>query len=227
MKILAVDTSTEICSICISDSGNSIAEYVSRSPRTHTERLLPAIHFLLSQTNVALKDLDVLAVVHGPGSFTGLRISLSTVKGLAFALNRPVLAFNALEAAADQIHSDGWICPAMDAKRGEIFTALYRREKGKLIRYENPVSISPSAWKEKLPEDPVYFCGPGASLYLKELRNNPGSGLIFSDFVLARTIAESSFLKFQAGEAMDGGKLRAAYLRPSDAELKGARSPRA
>lgn len=223
MKVLAVDTSTDVCSVCIVDSETCLAEYVSKSSRTHTERLLPAIDFLFSQLDLSPVELDGLAVIHGPGSFTGLRISLSVVKGLAFALDLPVVAMNALEVAARQIQHDGWICPAMDARRGEIFTGLFRRENGNLLTVVDPHSTSPAEWRKKLPREKVAFCGPGASLYFDKLRGGQ-SDLMFSDFILARTLAEVALSKLLAGAIVTGSEVRAAYLRPSDAETNGPRA---
>src|SRR6185295_11762906 len=111
MKILAVDTSTEICNVCILDGDLVAAEYVSKSPATHTERLLPAIQNLLSELKWEPQQLEGLAVINGPGSFTGLRIGLSVVKGLSFGLNLRVVAGNALHMAALQVPEEGWICP--------------------------------------------------------------------------------------------------------------------
>lgn len=224
MKILAVDTSTEICSLCFAEPGLTIAEFVSRSEKTHTERLLPAIDFLLNQVSFSLKDLNGLAVIHGPGSFTGLRISLSVVKGLALALGCPVVAMNALEVAAEQVKEEGWICPAMDAKRGEVFSALFRRENGILISVLPPVSVAPAKWKEQLPEAGIHFCGPGAALHFDILRKGSGSNLVFKDFILAPTLAEKAFRSFTEGKVSSGDLLRAAYLRPSDAEISGPKA---
>jgi tRNA threonylcarbamoyladenosine biosynthesis protein TsaB len=226
MKLLAVDTCTDVCSVCVTDFGRSVAEYVSKSSRTHTERLLPAIQTLFSSLDFSLKDLDGLAVIHGPGSFTGLRISLSVVKGLAFALQRPVVAMNALEVAASQVREEGWICPVMDARRGEIFTGLFRREGGNLVSVLSPRSITPSQWKGELPDGKLSFCGPGASLYFDAIKREGESTFLFSDFVLAQSLAELALQKFLVGEVLSGSELRAAYLRPSDAEIKGPRSRR-
>lgn len=222
MKLLAIDTSTDVCSVCIIDSQSFVADYVSKSSKTHSERLLPAIELLFSQLSFSLTDIDGLAVIHGPGSFTGLRISLSVVKGLAFALNRPVVAMNALEVAASQIDQDGWICPAMDARRGEIFTGLFRREKGEMVTVVGPKSVSPLKWKEELPAERIHFCGPGAALYFDTLKTE-GSTIHFADFVLARSLGKLALRKLEAGDVVTGAQVHAAYLRPSDAEVSGPR----
>lgn len=224
MKLLAIDTSTEICSICITESGEVVAEYATRSPITHTERLLPAIDMLITHLGWKTDELDGLAVINGPGSFTGLRISLSLVKGLSFGLGIPVVVCNALDVAAQQVPFSGLICPAMDARRGEIFTSLYEKTGHALTRQTEPKSVRPQSWRDELPEAPVCFCGPGARLYWDVLNKNEGSRLIFTDFVLARTLAAMAAAQFDRGEVVSGSEVRAAYLRPSDAEVKGPRT---
>lgn len=226
MKLLAIDTSTNVCSVCISDDNRTVAEYVSLSSLNHSERLMPAIEFLFSQIDWPMGELDGIAVINGPGSFTGLRIALSVTKGLAFALNCPVVAVNALEVAALQVPFFGLICPAMDARRGEIFTCLYENVNGIIHQKIEPVSVSPETWKEVLPDSPIYFCGPGAKLYMNLLLKHPESRLVFTDFVLAKTLARVAQEKFQKGEILTGNELKAAYLRPSDAETKGPKPPR-
>jgi tRNA threonylcarbamoyladenosine biosynthesis protein TsaB len=198
------------------------AEYVSKSEVTHTERLLPAIQSLMNEVNWKFSELNGLAVIHGPGSFTGLRIGLSVIKGLTFGLNIPVVPGNALEIAALQVSGEGLICPVMDARRGEVFTGLYKREENNVIPVLEPISIKPEEMKKILPKEPVRFCGPGAYIY-REHFESEGSEFVFNDFILGRTLGYYSLHKFQHGESISGMELRAAYLRPSDAETKGAR----
>jgi tRNA threonylcarbamoyladenosine biosynthesis protein TsaB len=226
MRILAVDTSTDVCSVCIMVDGSVVAEYSTRSSRTHTERLMPAIEQLLSDAELGAHDLNLLAVVHGPGSFTGLRIGLSAIKGLSFALHCPVVEASALDMAARQIADNGFICPAMDARRGEIFAALYRRTQGRLERLTDPVSVVPEVWREKLPDAPVFFCGAGAALYAESLKKHPESRIVFRDFHLAQTLAQYAREQSDAGKTISGDHVRAAYLRPSDAETHGPRPSR-
>src|SRR5262245_47303939 len=151
MKILAVDTSTEICNVCILDGDRIAAEYVSKSSVTHTERLLPAIQNLLAQLKWEPKHLEGLAVTNGPGSFTGLRIGLSVVKGLAFGLDPQVVTGNALHIAALQVPDEGWICPVMDARRGEVFFSLYQRIDEHFIQLRKPTSMQPEPMMDIIP----------------------------------------------------------------------------
>jgi tRNA threonylcarbamoyladenosine biosynthesis protein TsaB len=223
MKILAVDTSTEICNVCILDGDRVAAEYVSKSPVTHTERLLPAIQNLLSELKWKPEQLGGLAVINGPGSFTGLRIGLSVVKGLSFGLNLRVVTGNALHMAALQISEEGWICPVMDARRGEVFSCLYQQIDEHFIVFRKPMSIKPEEMLDFLPHESIHFCGPGAYLYKEVFARRPHAQFMFEDFILARTLAYYAKEEFSAGHAIPGMEVQAAYLRPSDAETKGAR----
>lgn len=226
MNILAIDTSTEICNVCLTREDRVLGEYATRSPVTHTERLMPAIDLLLSHVQMDRKEIHLLAVIHGPGSFTGLRIGLSIVKGLALALQCPVVAAGALEIAASQIPVSGLISPAMDARRGEIFTALYKKEGDQVTTVIPPCSIQPESWRMQLPDEAVHFCGPGASLYWSVLQKDGRSKLWFQDFYLARSLAAHAAEMAAAKKTITGDQLHAAYLRPSDAETKGPRPGR-
>lgn len=226
MKILAIDTSTDVCGVCVSVDGRCVAEYATKSPRTHTERLMAAMDLVFAHLGWPVKEIDVLAAIHGPGSFTGLRIGLSVVKGLAFALGCRVVAANALEIAARQAPVSGLISPAMDARRGEIFTALYRKDGVDLTELIAPQSIEPGRWRTQLPDERVDFCGPGAALHFQALQNGAESRLWFQDFFLAGTLATYAHNQAAAGNCISGDQLHAAYLRPSDAEKKGPRPAR-
>lgn len=223
MKILALDTSTDVCNVCALDGNRVAAEYVSKSSLTHTERLLPSIRALIVELKWEFGQLEGLAVIHGPGSFTGLRIGLSVIKGLALGLDLRVVTGNALEIAALQVPEDGWICPVMDARRGEVFTCLFERRKGQLLLVQKPMSIRPERLLELLPKQVVRFCGPGAYVYEEEFQKHVSTEFLFQDFILARTLAYYAVEQFNAGRSISGMEVRAAYLRPSDAETKGAR----
>lgn len=223
MKILAVDTSTEICNVCVLDGDRVAGEYVSKSSVTHTERLLPAIQNLLSELRWEPKQIEGLSVINGPGSFTGLRIGLSVVKGLAFGLDLRVVTASALHMAALQVPDEGWICPVMDARRGEVFFALYQRIDEHFIMLRKPTSMQPEPMMDIIPHERIRFCGPGAYLYKDVFSKRPDAEFIFEDFILARTLAYYAKEEFSADRGIAGMEVQAAYLRPSDAETKGAR----
>ena len=224
MKILAVDTSTNVCSVCVAQDETILAEYFTLGGKTHSERLMPAIDLLFSHLDFGIGAIQGIAVIHGPGSFTGLRISLSVVKGLAFGLQLPVVTASALEVATLQVRENGLVCPALDARRSEIFTCLYQKKGPELRLLLEPRSIDPVAWASEIPKEAVTFCGPGAHLYWHLLRNHADSRLSYPEhLVLAPTLALYAIPKFRKGEVISAQELKAAYLRPSDAEAKGPR----
>ena len=224
MRILAVDTSTSACSVCILHGDEVVGQYHTVGGKTHSERLMPAIETLFTHLDFKIDSIEGVAVIHGPGSFTGLRIGLSVIKGLAFALQIPVVAASALEIAATQVPNDGLICPALDARRHEIFTCLYKKQAESVNLMIDPKSVDPVAWSTEIPNAPIRFCGPGAHLYWHLLRNHPESQLIYpAQLNLAPPLAQFAMGKFRSGEVITANELKAAYLRPSDAEVQGPR----
>jgi len=130
MKVLGLDTSTSCGAVGLIDDERVISEYLVDTPITHSERLLGAIELVLRDAHCAIEDLDGWAISLGPGSFTGLRIGVSTVKGLAFATQKPVAGISTLDVLASQISPTPFlICPILDARKGEIYTAFYRYDE--------------------------------------------------------------------------------------------------
>jgi len=135
MKVLGLDTSTSCGAVGLIDDERVISEYLVDIPITHSERLLGAIELLLRDAHCAIEDLDGWAISLGPGSFTGLRIGVSTVKGLAFATQKPVAGISTLDVLASQISPTPFlICPILDARKGEVYTAFYRYDERMVLR---------------------------------------------------------------------------------------------
>ncbi len=134
LKILAFDTSTHFGSLALMDENRIYGEKIFYSERTHSERLLPFVDELLQQLAISLSDIDCFAVATGPGSFTGLRISLSTVKAFALAHKKPVIGVSTLEALSlNGIFYAGLVCPLLDAGREEFYAAAYLFAQGERI----------------------------------------------------------------------------------------------
>lgn len=136
MTVLGIDTSAIVCSVGLVSDDKILSEKTISNGLTHSETLLPLIKELLEEKSLSLEDIDCLAISTGPGSFTGLRIGISTVKGLAISLGKKCFSASTLEALAmNALHLDGKIiCPVMDARRGEFYNALFLVEQGSLIR---------------------------------------------------------------------------------------------
>ncbi len=134
MKILALDSSGMTASVAVVYDDSILAEYSVNYKKTHSQTLLPMLDELKKMTELELESLDAIAVAAGPGSFTGLRIGAATVKGLAMALNKPLIAVPTLDALAYNLyHTDGIICPMMDARRGQVYTGIYHFEGDKFV----------------------------------------------------------------------------------------------
>ena len=171
MKILGIDTSTSCGSIGLIDDGSVISEYLLNTALTHSERLLRSIEYVLNQGGCSTEDLDGWALSIGPGSFTGLRIGVSTVKGLAFASHKPVAGVPTLDALAANISPTPYlICPVLDARKGELYTSCYRYGRGDILKrltaYE---AIRPEDLAKRIEEKTV-FLGSGVKSYGDTLR---------------------------------------------------------
>ena len=144
MIILAVDTATTSCSVAIIDKKCVLAEITLLREETHSKHLMDMIHTAIGFSGLKLSDLDGFAVVRGPGSFTGLRIGITTVKGLAAGLKKPLVGISSLEALAMQAsHSPYLICPLLDARRGEVYFSRYRFDRGPFKRGGEGASLCP------------------------------------------------------------------------------------
>ncbi len=163
MKILALDSSGASASACITDGERLISLFTAASQQKHSCTLLPMAEQALSVAGLTVKDIDAFAVNEGPGSFTGVRIGISLVKGLAFGSDKPVLGVSSLEALAFNLEGfDGIACPVMDARRGQFYNAIFKDQK----RLTPDRLITAAELESELKEHglPVYFAGDGADI---------------------------------------------------------------
>ncbi len=180
MRVLGIDTSTTFGSIGLIEEGRVVAECLLDAPITHSERLLTAIEGILQQSRRAVWEVDGWAVSLGPGSFTGLRIGLSTAKGLAYATGKPILGIPTLDALASQVGPTPYlVCPMLDARKKEVYTALYRYdESDKLCRLSAYQAVKPKALVADMDEKTI-FLGEGARTYRRELQEGMSLRAIF------------------------------------------------
>ena len=166
MKVLGIDTSTSCGSVGLIDDEEVISDYLLNIPVTHSERLLGAIEFVLREARCPIGEIDGWAISLGPGSFTGLRIGVSTVKGLAFATGKPVAGVSTLDVLASQIAPTSYlICPILDARKKEVYTAFYRYGEGSsLMRQSDYQAIRPEDLVKKIKEHTI-FLGDGVKTY--------------------------------------------------------------
>lgn len=138
MKILCIDTSSNLCSVAILEDTTLIKKLELNNGLTHSETLMPLIQQLFEETNLSLKDINLLVSDIGPGSFTGIRIGVSTCKAFSDSLNIPCVGINSLEVLAYNIKNDGIICSTIDCKNDNCYFALYKLENGNYITLEEP-----------------------------------------------------------------------------------------
>ncbi len=185
MKVLGIETATMMIGVAILDERGMVAEYRIESTRSRSERLMPMIDRVLKDSDCTPQDLGGIAISIGPGSFTGLRIGVSTAKGLAFGLGLPVVGVSTLEVLATSaaVGRCGYsICPMLDAKRQEVYAALFRASaEGGLERITEEEAITPARLLEKVValHEPTLFLGTGALLYEAELSVRLGDQAIF------------------------------------------------
>ena len=168
MKILALETSAKAVSCAVAEDGTPIASAWQQTGLTHSRTLMPMVEAMLQNSALALSDMDAIAVAVGPGSFTGLRIGIATAKGLAWGAEKPCIAVSTLEAMATPLsHMDGHlILCAMDARRQQIYNALFLAQEGKLVRLrpDRAISLEEVAAEVRDETRPITVVGDGAAL---------------------------------------------------------------
>ncbi len=229
MIILAVDTATTTCSVAIIDKKSVLAEVTLLREETHSKHLMDMIHTAIGFSGLKFSDVDGFAVVRGPGSFTGLRIGITTVKGLAAGLKKPLVGISSLEALAAQVsHWPYLICSLLDARRGEVYVSRYRLIEGRLKEAMGAQVCAPENAIRDINEACI-FVGNGALLYRKMLSDMMGDAAFFASMpqntIKASTIAFLSLNKFQNKDTDDVHRFIPHYIRKSDAELNLANNP--
>lgn len=167
MLILAFEPSAKPASAALVKDGQLLSQYTQCSALTHSRTLLPMAEDMLKNAELRLSDVDLIAVAHGPGSFTGIRIGVSTVKGLAWAAEKPCVGVSTLEAMAwHGLAVGGYICPVMDARRSQVYNALFKIENGRPVRMteDRPIALEELAKEVTALGAPVFLIGDGAAL---------------------------------------------------------------
>jgi tRNA threonylcarbamoyladenosine biosynthesis protein TsaB len=224
MRVLAVDTTTPDGSVAVVEDERVLAELAVRSSSTHSARLLSSIDFLLQALSLDVRALDGFAVSPGPGSFTGIRIGLSTVKALGFASGKPAAAVSSLAALAFRLRDGAgrWTAPVLDAKKGEVYAALI--DAGPPERTVVPEgAYAPAEFLRRVgARRTVRFGGGGAEIYRRLIEDRIGARAVFSPrppFIAAEVgILGVRILREGRGAAAES--LAPLYYRSSQAEEK-------
>ncbi len=185
LKVLAIDTATPVCSVALVEGGGAAGECTLYGQKNHSEKLLSLIDGLLAHTGVSPQDIDLIAVSSGPGSFTGLRVGISTAQGMALSLGKDLRAVSTLEVLAFQaaLPREGYVCPMIDARKQQVYTCLYYcGGDGRLEKRIADTVVAPEDWLSALP-GPAVFVGCGASRYREVIADAAQDHIVLADFL--------------------------------------------
>jgi tRNA threonylcarbamoyladenosine biosynthesis protein TsaB len=223
MRVLALETSTLAGSVALCEDGRVVGLSLLDVALTHSERLMAMIHRLIDDCRWRIDRVEGLAVSIGPGSFTGLRVGAATAKGLALALAVPIAPVPTLDVLAANVpFADAPVCPILDARKREVYLAVYRWDGGAMARQSNYMALPPEAAVDRLPDaaillgDGVPACQPHLVTSRRAWVEAPPAQRMPS----ASVVGQIGSAMLAAGQGVDGDTLQPLYLRPSEAELK-------
>ncbi|HZV80787.1 MAG TPA: tRNA (adenosine(37)-N6)-threonylcarbamoyltransferase complex dimerization subunit type 1 TsaB [Geobacteraceae bacterium] len=222
MKLFIIDTSTSVFSMAVADSGTLLAEEMGVAGPSTAARLAPAISGLFAAAGLTPADMDGFAVTVGPGAFTGLRVGIALVKGLAYATGKPVIPLSSLALLAMNARgSDMPVCPLFDARKGEVYGALYNFATGTKPTVAD-TAADPATFLRQL-DGRVLFLGDGATRYADLIADIMGDRAEFAGPSLLHPRASAGIdlarSLFASGGAIPSAQLLPRYLRLSEAEL--------
>lgn len=221
MKILSVDSSSVSASVAITENGVTLAESFINNGLTHSQTLMPMVEKTLNDAKISIKDIDFFAITNGPGSFTGVRIGIASVKGMADALNKKCVAVSTLEAIAEPLKNEDCIaCAVMDARCNQVYTAIF--DGGKRLCEDKAVLIDELGEELKNYNKKVVFIGDGSVLCYEKLKSIVTDIDVANDnirYVHASSVGRIAEDKIKNGETLtDSAKLVPFYLRLPQAE---------
>ena len=216
MRILLIETATQVCSVAIASEGGIVAERRSTETNAHSSQLSPFIGELLEECGMKPSQLSAVCVSSGPGSYTGLRIGVSSAKGICYALGIPLLSVPTLEGMAAQYYADhpeyqGLVCPMIDARRMECYSAFYSHDG--VARGTQADIITEGIYDEYLDGQVVTFVGDGAPKCFPLLSKHPNARLDSSFSISARGLLPVALRKLQGGQTEDVAYFEPFYLK--------------
>lgn len=223
MKILAIDSTSRYSSVALLEEDKLLGHTFLDSGNTHSETLLPTIIDLLQFNHLHSDDIDLFATSAGPGSFTGVRIGVSILKGLASGKGTPCIGVSTLEALAENLpYTDGILCPVMDARRNQVYNALFRRTESGLERLceDRLITLKDLDGELAAKGEKIYLCGDGYELAKRVLTTSTETTpalLVPQNAVSIAHLAKVIYLADPNGN-WDEGALQPIYLRASQAE---------
>ena len=221
MYFLAIDTATNSGGVALSRNSEVIGVVMCKTPMRYSDKLIEYTHFLLTQLEVGIQEVDCFIVATGPGSFTGLRIGIATAKGFCMSHGKPAIGVTTLEALAWRFR---WVSkrigPMIDARRQQIYGALYERGDRGLSAVQAGTVKTPAEWLKGLPAERCAYVGDAAQMYSQTVAAlQPKGEVLATDNCILNELCELGYLRFTRGESCSGADLEADYIRPSDAEI--------
>lgn len=223
MKILAIDTSSKICSVSILDNDDVILEKHTSDEKTHSQNLMPLVDEIFKESNLSLDDINLLSCCLGPGSFTGIRIGIATVKAFADVKNIPVVGVTSLESLAYNIYEPGLIVSLIDAKNDNVYYSLFSFDGDNYnqigeYKSDNIQNILDSL---SIYDDPLLFVGDGSILHQDKIQTyikNPKFASETQNIQTSISIGKSAYNKYKSGIYGDSSSILPIYLKKSQAE---------
>lgn len=222
MKILSVETAGSICAVALTEDNKLIQEELLDDGNTHSVKLMPLIDKLLSETNTKISDIDLFACDIGPGSFTGIRIGVSTVKAFMDVTNKKAVGITSLENLACNLNTEDIVCSLIDAKNENVYYGFFKKENEKYskicdLNFDNINNVIEVAKKMN---KKIFFVGNGSIVYKDMIESKLEKATVIEDEeknkLNARNIALTAYLKNE--EAVDTNYLKPLYLKVSNAE---------
>lgn len=214
--ILSIETATSICSVALHDDEKLLGSEHLHQEKSHAKHLAVLIADLLDQHNISTDDLAAIAVSGGPGSYTGLRIGISTAKGMGFASDLPLIGVNTLEVMADQArqHSTGnhQLCPMIDARRMEVYCALYDHALNVIMPVQ-AVIIDENSFEKELKDNPILFLGDGMPKCRPLLEKHKNAFFAENIHPSAESVGFLAFKKFKKEEFENTNSFEPYYLK--------------
>ena len=224
MLILAFETTAKAGSVALLEDGKLLAENYQNTGLTHSQTLMVMGSDMLKAAGKTMAAVGAVAVAEGPGSFTGVRIGVAAAKGLAWGGEIPCYGVSTLEAMARTLGAyQGWVCPVMDARRSQVYNALFYVNRGILERRteDRAIALSDLAEELKTAEEPIFLVGDGSNLTYNTLKDSIPNLVLAPEHRMhqrASGVALAAAEKIAAGESGDGAALTPNYLRLSQAE---------
>ncbi len=228
MRILGIDSSTPDCSVALLNNGTIVSEQIAAPQPSYSRYLLQMVDQVLKEGKARLSDVDGFAITVGPGSFTGLRVGVSLLKGFVLATEKPFVGINSLEALARTVDSPGHpVCPTLDARKSEVYAAVFESQKDALRSILTERAISPEMLCEII-DAPTLFTGSGVERYRELLKESLGDRFMEPEtpakFSTAAGAARLASPLFETQKHFDLNQLQINYIRKSEAELSLGRS---